>query len=391
MNNKQNLIFVTPWYGKDAHGGAETLCRLVAEHLNSSDISIQVFTTCSKEFHSEWKNDLPSGKNIENNISVTRFKVDSRDKNLFNSLNQKILSNHSLNKKEEFEFFENNINSSDMMKVISKDKDSLFVFIPYLYGTTFFGAQIHPDRSIVIPCLHDEGYAKMKLVKKMLSDVRGLIFNSNAEKITAQELLQTLPTNKVIGLGIDTSDNTNLEIFKRKYNLDKFVLCSGRKEDGKNTPLLVNYFSQYLERHNTDLKLVLTGKGKIDIPSQFSKNILDLFLSREDLNSAFEAATLFCLPSVNESFSIVLMESWANKTPVLVHNQCAVTKEHCINSNGGLFFDSYLEFEACLNYILENPIIAKKLGENGFDYVKNNYKWNDIVKSYVDFFQSIKN
>ena len=169
MNNKQNLIFVAPWYGKDAHGGAETLCRLVAEHLNFADISIQVFTTCSKEFHSEWKNDLPSGKTIENNMSVTRFKVDSRDHNSFNILNQKILSNYSLSKKEELEFFENNINSSEMMKAITKDKENLFIFIPYLYGTTFFGAQIHPDRSIIIPCLHDEGYAKMKLVKNISS------------------------------------------------------------------------------------------------------------------------------------------------------------------------------------------------------------------------------
>ena len=38
----------------------------------------------------------------------------------------------------------------------------------------------------------------------------------------------------------------------------------------------------------------------------------------------------------------------------------------------------------CLN-------MAKKLGENGFNYVKKNYEWNTIVNSYVDFFQTIKN
>ena len=122
MNNMQNLIFVVPWYGKDAHGGAETLCRLVVEHLNSAGILIQVFTTCSREFHSDWKNDLPSGKTVENNITVTRFKVDSRDRNSFNTLNQKIISNHSLDEKQELQFFENNINSSDMMKSISKSE-----------------------------------------------------------------------------------------------------------------------------------------------------------------------------------------------------------------------------------------------------------------------------
>ena len=56
-----------------------------------------------------------------------------------------------------------------------------------------------------------------------------------------------------------------------------------------------------------------------------------------------------------------------------------------------LFFDNYLEFEACLNYLLNNPDMRKKLGEHGFDYVKNNYQWNKVVQSYIDFFQTIEN
>ena len=213
MTLKQNLIFVIPWYGKEAYGGAETLCKLVVEHLDSVGVSVQVFTTNSKSFHTGWKNDLPSGKTFENNISVTRFKVDSRNENIFNILNKKILANNSITKKEELEFFKHNINSSDMMKAISADKESLFVFMPYLYGTTFFGSQIHPLRSIIIPCLHDEGYANMNLIKNMLSNVTGLLFNSNAEKILAQELVQQLPVNQIIGMGIEPLAKTNSEIF----------------------------------------------------------------------------------------------------------------------------------------------------------------------------------
>jgi len=98
-----------------------------------------------------------------------------------------------------------------------------------------------------------------------------------------------------------------------------------------------------------------------------------------------------CLPSVNESFSRVIMESWTNKTPVLVNGRCSVTKYFCLESNGGLFFNTYSEFEACLNYFLNNRDTAKKLGENGFNYVKDHYDWDKIVKSYIDFFQTIEN
>ena len=136
---------------------------------------------------------------------------------------------------------------------------------------------------------------------------------------------------------------------------------------------------------------MLTGKGTVDIPTKFSKNIIDVYLSRDELDDAYSASTILCLPSINESFSRVIMESWTNKTPVLVNEKCNVTKNFCIESNGGLYFNNYSNFESCLNYFLNNPDMAKKLGENGFNYVKKNYEWNTIVNSYVDFFQTIKN
>ena len=276
-----------------------------------------------------------------------------------------------------------------MMNTIEQDSENLFVFIPYLYGTTFFGCQIHPNRSVMIPCLHDEGYAKMNLMKKVMLHVKALSFNSQAEKELAIHLLGNLPYNAVIGSGIDNTIQSDPERFKKKYGLNKFILYAGRKVNEKNVPLLIEYFEKFLERNNTDLKLVLTGSGKINIPSKFSKNILDLFLSKQELYDAYSAATLFCLPSLNESFSIVIMESWLNNTPVLVHNKCAVTKESCLKSNGGLYFDDFLEFEECVKFFLNNPDIGKKLGGNGKNYVLENYGWNKIIELYSDFFNSV--
>jgi glycosyltransferase involved in cell wall biosynthesis len=391
MTFSQKIIFVIPWYGKDATGGAEIQCKTLAEHLKKSGLDIEVYTTCSKQFQGDWKNDLKPGKSVENEIPVTRFKINSRNKSLFDYINEKIISNSKVVLQEEKDFFENNINSKDLIKAIKNDSTSLFIFMPYLYGTTFYGSQIHPERSILIPCIHDEGYARMSLIKKMLSAVTAISFNSLPEKQFASSLTE-LPKNNVLGEGIDFPQHEiESKNFKKKYNLNNFILCAGKKVEEKNTPLLVDYFIQYLENNNTDLKLVLTGTGKINIPSEFSKNILDVFLTREELDSAYNGAIFLCLPSVNESFSRVIMESWTNKTPVLVNGQCSVTKYFCIESSGGLFFNNYLEFEGCLNHFLDDHDMGKKLGENGFNYVKNNYDWNKITQSYVDFFETIEN
>ena len=182
MKSNKKIIFVVPWYGENATGGAETLCRTVAEHLANYGQQVEIFTTTSKQFQSNWENDLSAGAHKENGMMIRRFKVNDRDRNLFNYINGKILSSTLISDEQEAEFFKNNINSNDMMKAIKDDSDSLFVFIPYLYGTTFFGCQIHPEKSIMIPCLHDEGYARLKLMKKVMSQVRAIAFNSKAEK-----------------------------------------------------------------------------------------------------------------------------------------------------------------------------------------------------------------
>jgi len=391
MTFSQKIIFVIPWYGKHASGGAEIQCKTLAERLKKSGLNIEVYTTCSNQFQGEWKNDSKPGTFTENEIPVTRFKINNRNKSLFDYINEKIISRQEISLQEEKDFFENNINSKDLIKAIKKDSTSLFVFMPYLYGTTFYGSQVHPKRSILIPCIHDEGYARMDLVKQMLSGVAAISFNSLPEQQFASSITE-LPKNEVLGEGIDFLQNEiEYSNFQEKFNLNTFILCAGKKVEEKNTPLLIDYFCKYLEKNNTDLKLVLSGSGKISIPLQFSKNILDVFLSRDELTSAYAGATCLCLPSVNESFSRVIMESWTNKTPVLVNSRCSVTKYFCLESNGGLFFNTYSEFEACLNYFLNNRDTAKKLGENGFNYVKDHYDWDKIVKSYIDFFQTIEN
>jgi glycosyltransferase involved in cell wall biosynthesis len=64
-----------------------------------------------------------------------------------------------------------------------------------------------------------------------------------------------------------------------------------------------------------------------------------------------------------------------------------VTKDHCIKSNGGLYFSNYEEFEECINFYLDNPELSNNMAENGKKYVKDNYNWDKIVDKYKVFFE----
>src|SRR5207244_6240063 len=112
-------------------------------------------------------------------------------------------------------------------------------FLPYLFGTTLLGAQIDPRRSILIPCLHDEAFAYLRLVAHLFRRVRGAIFNSAPERSLARRLYGVSSDAPVVGFGFDTAESARDEVpaFRSRYGLDgDYLLYFGRKEGGKNLP-----------------------------------------------------------------------------------------------------------------------------------------------------------
>ena len=177
-------------------------------------------------------------------------------------------------------------------------------------------------------------------------------------------------------------------LFDAKYKLDKpFLLYAGRKDRGKNVDLLIQYFRQYRQAKEADVDLVLIGGGALPVTVSANEGIHDLgFVPVQDKYDAYAAATVLCQPSVQESFSLVLMEGWVAGKPALVHGHCAVTKEHCIRSNGGLYFTNYREFAACVELLMTRSKLAEALGQNGRRYVLQNYHWDTIVARYRALF-----
>ena len=379
-----------PWYGKDLTGGAEIQCQRTAENILQRDVKVEVFTTCSKKFLSDWTNYFSECEEDINGVRVRRFSVDERNTTLFDSLNYKHMNKIPLSYEEEKAFIENSINSKKMYKVIKEQEENrIYIFIPYLYGTTYFGCQICPSRSLMIPCLHDEGYAYMKIFKEAFPKIKGMIFNSESERDLAVSIYGNLPTNIAPGEGVDSNFKPNSEDFKKKYKVDKFLLYAGRKDATKNVPLLLEYYSRYIEKNGPKFDLVLTGPGKIDLPSKNQEHIKNLMLPKDELYNAYSAALVTCQPSLNESFSLSIMESWLSHTPVLVNGNCDVTKNHCDQCDGGLYFTNYPEFEACMNFFIQNKKEAEIMAKNGKKYVLDNFSWDIILDKYLKFINKL--
>jgi glycosyltransferase involved in cell wall biosynthesis len=78
------------------------------------------------------------------------------------------------------------------------------------------------------------------------------------------------------------------------------------------------------------------------------------------------------------------MEAWLTGSPVLVHAGCAVTRDHCLASNGGLYFGDYFEFAEAVDLLLGDAALRARLGANGRDYVLANFTWDRVTRNYLD-------
>lgn len=389
----KRLGFVTPWYGENIPGGAEMELRGLVKHLHGAGIDVEILTTCVKQFTSDWNvNYYKEGADNVNGIRVIRFPVRKRDVVAFDAVNYKLMNNMPISEEEEEIYVREMINSPALYKYMDEHKMeySLYVFIPYMFGTTFWGAQVCPEKSVLIPCLHDESYAYMQCFKNIFQKVGGMIFHAKPESELANSIydLSAVP-NAILGEGVYTEIMSDAHSFRNKFKIDSpFILYAGRKDKGKNVDTLVKYFGEYKRRNSSGLKLVLIGGGKIDIPKEYKHEIIDLgFVDLQDKYDACAAAEFLCQPSKNESFSLVIMESWLCSRPVLVHEDCAVTKNFAIESKGGLYFKDYYDFEGCLNFYLEHKDIATEMGKNGRAYVIENFAWDVIVDKYTKFFE----
>jgi len=100
---------------------------------------------------------------------------------------------------------------------------------------------------------------------------------------------------------------------------------------------------------------------------------------QKDLSKLIDNCDVLVLPSIQESFGLVVIEAWARQKPVICANIPAL-KELVTQTNGGLLFkvDDEKDLTKKLKFILDNPDKAQQLGQNGYKYVKNNYTWDKV-------------
>ena len=380
------ICFVVQRYGDEVNGGAEVHARQLAEHVAQyTDHEVEVATTKAIDYVT-WRNEYENDEDIVNGLKVHRFPVvNERIQEKFNKISEKVAAGQADAAEQEKWMKLQGPECPALIEWLKANKDNYdrFVFLTYLYYTTYYGLQAVGKKAVLIPTAHEEWTIHIPMFRKMFELPGAFFYNTTEEKELVNRLFNTydIPDNKGIGgVGVEVPENVSAEAFREKFGIkDKFIIYVGRIDENKCCPELFTYFREYKNRHkDSSLKLVLAGKEIIKVPK--ADDIISLgFVSEEDKFNAIAASEFLVLPSRFESLSIVVLEALKLRRPALVTAGCNVLVGHCRRSNAALYYNGYYEFEGCIDYLLSHEDECRAMGENGVKYVDTNYSWKNIV------------
>ena len=398
------LAVVIPWFGRELRGGAEQHAWNVAEKMAARGHAVDVLTTCCRSHQEDWEtNHLPAGREaLEEGFTVRRFPVVARNRAEFDRVNARLMSikPHELrrgvspvNEADAKIFVSELIKSPALLEFIAEHKESYdtFIFLPYLYGLVIDGVMLARERAALQPCLHDEAYAYLPAVEAAFRAAHSLLFISEGERRLALDLFGPGIWHKArfTGAGAEHAAGSAPGTAEREGSSSgrgRYLLYLGRKEEGKNVPMLLRAFSRFKAvRPNSDLRLLLAGHGRAEL-NGLAPAVEDLGLV-SDAEKARLLKNCFALvqPSAKESYSRVMMEAWFEGKPVAVHRDCHATAVAVEQSYGGWSAGDEQQWAELLVRIdRTGSDKMAQLGENGRRYADVTANWDRVMERYEE-------
>lgn len=380
------LLYVVQRYGEEIVGGSETACRAFAENLVKAGHQVEVLTSCAKNY-TDWKNEIRPGVSMVGGVLVNRLPVvQERVASDFGPLHHWILQHPGSAPRFEQERWNRLMgpwlqNQSEWLRENATRFDAV-IFMTYLYATTTIGLRHVVGRvpTLLQPTAHDEPAIYLGQFQTLFRLPDHLVYFTPDEKDFVESHFGLDKSGTVVGYGLDPVSGVPTPPVCNSPGTDvpPYIIYVGRLDPSKGVEELIDFFRAYKLRHDTDLQLLLVGDRVVDIPSDDDIRVIG-FVDEVEKAELIAGAVGLVQPSYFESFSIVIMEAWQHRVPVLAQAKCAVLNGHVQRSRGGLTYDGFAEFEVALELLLEYPQLRAKFGRNGMRYAKENYEWQTVL------------
>lgn len=253
--------------------------------------------------------------------------------------------------------------------------------------------------------------------EKLWQFLRGFVLKYDIEIISNENYKADLPMeHKIIRPGIDPLTPKNMELsdrdikkYLKKFNvpLDKPVITQISRFDKWKDPVgVIEVFK--LVKKQIDCRLVLCGSMASDDPEgiqiyekvkQKSNNLIasgDVILITSEnnilVNALQRSSSVIIQKSLREGFGLTVTEALWKETPVVASNVGGIPLQITDDENGFLIDPKDNNgFAQKIVELIRKPELARKIGKEGRETVRQNFLVTRILKDYIDLFNEILN
>lgn len=398
------LGLLVPRYGEEVVGGTEHWLRTLCEHLVADrGWSVEVFTTCAVSA-ATWADEYRPGTVEISDVKVHRYRsVSGRNPEYLHQL-PRLRRDAGAFTEEEAMGYVRLVGpvcpeaTSAAAAAAEEGACDLVAVTPYLYWPTVHAVPRIGRRVIFHGAAHDEPELYLPVMREVFESVGGFAFNSYSERDLVERRFRVghLPSS-VIGNAVNEGAGDPVEA-RRALGLEAdepFVLCVGRVERAKGAVALAEMWRLYRRRWPDSPRLVFIGPEHDQVPPapDGGSGHDPLVLAGRQPEAVKWGALAGCealvAPSVQESFSLVVLEAWLAGRPVVVNGRCGPTVEHCRRSGGGLWFEDYAEFEVVMDRLLADAALRREMAHRGGAYTREVFGWPRILDRYEDLAERI--
>jgi glycosyltransferase involved in cell wall biosynthesis len=381
------LAVVSPRYGAEVGGGAETLARLYAHRL-APHADVSVLTTCALGYRT-WEDHFPAGESMDGPVRVLRFSVpEPRNGSAFDDLSARVLTGREFGQDAERRWMTaQGPNSPGLLDHLRRNGAAYdaVIFIPYLYATTVDGLPLVADRAVLIPAFHDEPPLALGIFDPVVAAARRLIFSTPEEMALAAERFGVGPDRgAVVGVGVDPPPVGDPRRGRGALGRPDrpYALYLGRIEPSKGCDQLLVAHQRYRSRRPDGLDLLMLGHQAMDLPDTPWLQAPG-FVDEQTKHDAIAGATVLVCPSPYESLSLVLLEAWSHGVPTLSSEASPVLVGQTQRAGAGLWFGDFLEYAAALDLLVGSPPLADALGRSGRRFTARR-NWDAVIARLLD-------
>lgn len=236
------------------------------------------------------------------------------------------------------------------------------------------------------------GLIRKKLIRTLFNRCNKIIVHNSKAKLNFINYGVKAHKIQLVPNGIDHKEynkKTEKRTYKGNKKSETVFLYVGRITENKGIRELVESFERISKSINT-VKLVIIGPLQdIKLKSIIKKYWVG-FKSRSELQNYYVNADVFCLPSYNEPFGIVILEALFFDLPIITTDNGGI-KDFITKDNVSFIPPKNINaLESSMRMMLDKNIRLRK-GSGGRNLVITNFTWEKICNLYLLLYKEMLN